>query len=581
MEEHLDTLIRGLKDCPADHPFLTGMGLHGTSCKYYEGDAEISGVPISGCIAAPIKDINGVLMNLYCKRHFDGEKRSTEDLTVPGAPTAGGFIRVGGASETVLITEDYLCGLALHQSTGLGVAVALYSANIEPVAMALRAKFPEGKLVVCGSDHSDTDGATNADLFNSVAKKVGALVAFPKDSKTFYQMLQLQGEALVEEIANAPTEPEDVFDYSNGLDESGIPAATPTCSAPINGDSLLDSIVDTLNRYVSLQDGAAIAIALWIIFTHTIHVARVSPILAVLSPVRRCGKTTLLGLLMRLVYRPMASSNLTPAVLFRTIHAWSPTLLIDEADTHLSKSVELNGVLNSGHTRDTAFVQRIGKGGMPKRFNTFSAKAIAMIGTLPETLIDRSIAIHQQRKHKDDVKSKLRQGKNVEIDLLSARITRWAADNAHKIEGIEFEQPQLGNDRASDNWEPMLAVAMAISPGCFETASEAAAMLSRSQAGLDCNGEDLLRDVQATFDRTKAKRLSTAQLIGALCADEESPWTTADSGRPISPRALATMLAPFEIKSKNLRVSNQEVIKGYERVQFEDAFARYVTALRK
>ena len=38
----------------------------------------------------------------------------------------------------------------------------------------------------------------------------------------------------------------------------------------------------------------------------------------------------------------------------------SPTLLIDEVDTFLSSNDQLRGILNSGYTRKTAFVLRMG-----------------------------------------------------------------------------------------------------------------------------------------------------------------------------------------------------------------------------
>src|SRR5664279_5421175 len=98
------------------------------------------------------------------------------------------------------------------------------------------------------------------------------------------------------------------------------------------------------------------AIALWIVFTYCIDGAQTSPILAITSPEKRCGKTTLLDLLMQLVRWALSSSNITTAALFRSIDKWQPTLIIDEADTFLRDSEDRRGVLNSGHTRPTAFV---------------------------------------------------------------------------------------------------------------------------------------------------------------------------------------------------------------------------------
>ena len=44
------------------------------------------------------------------------------------------------------------------------------------------------------------------------------------------------------------------------------------------------------------------------------------------------GKSRLFEILGRLVFRPLASSNMTAAALFRTLHAQGGTLLLDEAE---------------------------------------------------------------------------------------------------------------------------------------------------------------------------------------------------------------------------------------------------------
>ena len=53
---------------------------------------------------------------------------------------------------------------------------------------------------------------------------------------------------------------------------------------PVSGSDLLNEISHTFSRYVVLPDGAADAMALWILYTWTSDVFGVSPILAVTSP---------------------------------------------------------------------------------------------------------------------------------------------------------------------------------------------------------------------------------------------------------------------------------------------------------
>jgi hypothetical protein len=48
------------------------------------------------------------------------------------------------------------------------------------------------------------------------------------------------------------------------------------------------------------------------------------------------------------------------------------------------------------------------------------------------------------------------------------------------------------------------------------------------------------------------------------------------AGKPITTKAIANLLAPFNIAPSEMRIG-QQVLRGYHRDQFEDAFARYVS----
>jgi hypothetical protein len=165
-----------------------------------------------------------------------------------------------------------------------------------------------------------------------------------------------------------------------------------------------------------------------------IEVTELSPVLAVASAQKRCGKTTLLMLLQSLCARALLASNITPAALFRTIKVAEPTLLIDEADTFIWRSNELRGVLNAGHTRASAKVIRtVGEDFEPHEFRTFCAKGIAAIGR-PGTVGDWSIIIRMQRKKPGELVERLR-GDRIEHDLepLRRRCIRWANDTVREI----------------------------------------------------------------------------------------------------------------------------------------------------
>src|SRR6059036_2760406 len=127
---------------------------------------------------------------------------------------------------------------------------------------------------------------------------------------------------------------------------------------PVDGKALLDALVQVLRRFAVLPKWAGETLALWIVHTFAFHLRDVTTYIGIESPEKRCGKTTLLGLLNELANRAVASSNISPPAFFRVIEDLSPTLLIDEVDTFLAGNDQLKGILNSGYHRKTAFVLR-------------------------------------------------------------------------------------------------------------------------------------------------------------------------------------------------------------------------------
>ena len=255
---------------------------------------------------------------------------------------------------------------------------------------------------------------------------------------------------------------------------------------PVNGARIMAGLCSILDRHIVLPKGCNVAIALWILHAHAHDAARHSPILFINSPTKRCGKTQLLETVSRLVPKPLSAANVTPATIFRAIDRWHPTMLIDETDTFLSDKSELRGILNSGHTRSQAYVVRcVGDDFVPKQFSTWAPKAFAAIGRMHPTLEDRSILIELRRKLKSDQVTRIPRDPNAYSDLLR-QCARWAIDHMQELQAANPVLPEELNDRARDNWEPLLAIAEACGGGWPERARDAAMQLS----GIDDDDEE-------------------------------------------------------------------------------------------
>src|SRR5206468_5707634 len=109
---------------------------------------------------------------------------------------------------------------------------------------------------------------------------------------------------------------------------------------------------------------------------------------------------------------------------------------------------------------DGALVVRcVGDDVEPRQFATWAAVALAAIGEIHDTLADRSVVIRMKRRTSDESVAPLRRKHIAELGHLPRKCARWATDNKARLAGVEVGAlPEL-NDRAADNWEPLLAIA--------------------------------------------------------------------------------------------------------------------------
>src|SRR5262249_18475058 len=143
---------------------------------------------------------------------------------------------------------------------------------------------------------------------------------------------------------------------------------------------------------------------------------------------------------------------------------------------------EMRGILNSGHSQRLAYVMRCdGESHEPRRFSTWAAMAFGLIGKLTPTLQDRSIEIPHKRRLKSEKVDRLRERHLAAIGAsLRPKLARWAADNLAKLT-TDPQLPEQLNDRAQDNWEPLLQIADLVGGDWPKLARQAAVALSHDE----------------------------------------------------------------------------------------------------
>ncbi len=314
-----------------------------------------------------------------------------------------------------------------------------------------------------------------------------------------------------------------------------------------------DEMVDLFKRHCVLSDVEVDAIVLWLIASYLINSFRIFPKLALISPEKRCGKTTTMEVIQSLSKDGLLLSNISAAAIFRITQQLQPTLLIDEADTFLKDGAhELVGLINSSHTKSGANVLRcVGDDHQAKRFSTWMPIILASIGDLPPTLMDRSIIINLRRKapHESTV--------DLPVDLFELqepvrdKLAAWSTFNESAIKTATQVVPHLGNSRAEDNWKPMYAVAQVIG-GIWPDRCLAACAALTKPVELELPTL-LLSAIKYYFQETREDRVSSKALVNEICKDATGPWQECNNGKSLTQSQVAKLLSGYGIRTKNMR----------------------------
>ncbi|HTV43123.1 MAG TPA: DUF3631 domain-containing protein [Candidatus Sulfotelmatobacter sp.] len=364
---------------------------------------------------------------------------------------------------------------------------------------------------------------------------------------------------------------------------------TPHPEPVVIGDLLTD-IEAVIKRHVVLSDHTATALAVWVLHTYVYDVRDTVAYVAIESPEKRCGKTTLLSVLAAMANKPLIASNVTVGALFRAIDTCRPTLFIDEADTFLAGSGTMRGIINSGNTWRTAYVLRLSKSKTKpnhnqnaesrapdaidsglKRYSCWCPKVIAMIGKVPDTIADRSIVVPMARKLTTETRAPLAE---LNPATIKAKCARFALDQKEKVAQHEKIRSKDLNDRAADTFDPLHVIAR-LAGQEWEQKLHAAALAISPSAGAKSAAAELLLDIHIIFVLSGRKKIFTRDLLAILRDEVIGICPVPLKYSSLDEYKVAELLRPYGIKSTSLRIG-KEVTRGYVAEDFADALARYV-----
>jgi hypothetical protein len=369
-------------------------------------------------------------------------------------------------------------------------------------------------------------------------------------------------------------------------------------SSPPALAKMLDTLAAFVRRYVAFaSDAQSVAVALWIMHAHTVDAFDTTPYLHVASAEKRSGKSRLLEVLELLVPKPWYAIGPSEAVLYRRIEENCPTLLLDEVDAIFGKSRAaaeryegLRAALNAGWRRGAKVPRCITNGKKIElvEFSVFCPKVLTGIGSLPDTVADRSIPIRLRRRAPGEPVDRFRRREVAPAAaMLAEALVGWSQEVAvlETLRDARPNVPEVLNDRAQDIWEALLAIAD-LAGGDWPPRARAAAIELCGRADDASEGVRLLSDIRDVFTARDVAAVPTAELLSALIEIEDAPWAERwsrdiEAGsyrRPASRLARLLGRGAFEVRPTKIRTGfgrGSPTAQGYRSDDFADAWARY------
>jgi len=498
----------------------------------------------------------------------NGDGRSLEDLIQNGCGTSFGGDKSRATWRVInLMLErgddrDKIARVLVNPANG--ISTHCLSKPGDPLEYALRQV-----------DKAISERAADGDADVEIARLAGLpLIKYEKERTLAAKELGIRA-SMLDKLVSAKR-------AASGLDDTdkqGKPVKfldIEPWSEKVDGNAMLQEIVDVLSRHMVMSDTDKTIAAIWPVHTYIFERFFVTPRMCVRSPVRECGKSVLFLVWTHLVKRALMASSFTPATVFRLIEKYAPSLLIDEAGGAFDDAGEMRRILNMGYRFDGVVPRCVGDSYEPRLFKVFAPVAFALIGTLPSDLHSRCICINLKRKLKGEKVDAYRIGRMHRLNELARKIARWAADNADAIVNANPELPAGVDNRWADLWVVMLSIAKVAGGDWLERAEKA--IKAATEIGDDDGSllEQALTDIDVVFARRKEDEVSSDALVTDLVDMEGRPWAEMGKSRKALTKAkLARMLrvpgvsvSPGQVKGGKLR--------GYKRSQFNDIFARYL-----
>jgi putative DNA primase/helicase len=345
-----------------------------------------------------------------------------------------------------------------------------------------------------------------------------------------------------------------------------------------------------LTTYVVMTPAEAVVVTAWVMAAWLAEVWDEFPHLAITSPEKRCGKTTLLSLVGMLCPNPSQTMNMSAAVLYRLIEKEGPalTILLDEAQSLARLGSEqahaIREIFCAGTGRNAAVYRCVGDDHDVGEFRVYCPKALAAIGGVDGVLADRCLGVRLWRKTGADRVIRFRR-RQVEgpAGELAAKLADWAQGSRRLVEAAydKAEGFDLDNDRLADLLLPLQAVLSAPGTGSWavRVLEHYARELEQAEAQerLQTPGTQLLAACRQVLARHGDEHVSTDLLLAYLHCLPGEPWAKySQHDKPLNAKQLSDLLRPYGIRPV---LDRRRAGRGYYKAAFAQAWATLLPPL--
>ncbi|HDR9101146.1 TPA: DUF927 domain-containing protein [Burkholderia vietnamiensis] len=149
----------------ADHAYVKAKGIRPYAAKQMREQLLI-----------PLRDVDGNLHSMQYIKPDGGKRFKSGGIVAGNHCTIGTIERPDGA---ILVAEGWATACSLHEATKHAVCAAMNAGNLMSVTAALRAKYPDARLVVCCDDDYGIPMNPGLTKAKEAAHATGAVLAHP------------------------------------------------------------------------------------------------------------------------------------------------------------------------------------------------------------------------------------------------------------------------------------------------------------------------------------------------------------------------------------------------------------------